>query len=49
MFKIHFVDNYGSATIECNTLEKFQECYKNLQADPTAEDIWVEYPEEIEG
>lgn len=48
-FKIHFTDNYGCATIECDTLEERQEIMRNLHDDPYAEDIWTEFYDEEEG
>lgn len=48
-YRIHFTDNYGQGTIEQDTLEEFNEALKNLNADPTIEDIWTETYDEEEG
>ena len=40
-YRIHFADNYGTATIEC-TEEEYSETYKNIMEDPNCDDIWVE-------
>ena len=40
-YRIHFTDNYGTATIEC-TEEEYHETYENIKADPNCDDIWVE-------
>ena len=48
-FRIHFTDNYGTGTIECETREEYNEAMKNVQADAYAEDIWTEYWDEEEG
>lgn len=47
-YKIHFTDNYGTATIECSE-ENYNECYQNIRADPMCDDIWVEKYNEEEG
>ena len=47
-YKIHFIDMYGSATIECGR-EDYSEVMKNLSDDPYAEDIWVERWDPEEG
>ena len=49
MYKIHFTDNYGQGTIECDSLEQYNEVMKNLREDPMAEDIWVETFDPEEG
>lgn len=49
LFKIHFEDNYGTATIECDSVEKCNEIMKNLHLDPYAENIWCEYYDDEEG
>lgn len=48
-FKIHFHDNYGPGTFECETREQYEEVMKNVQADAYAEDVWTEYWDEEEG
>ena len=48
-YRIHFTDNYGQATIEAESIEQKNEILANLQADPTAEDIWLEYFDPEEG
>ena len=48
-FKIHFIDNYGTGTVECETREQFNECYSNIQNDPMCDNIWCEYYDEEEG
>ena len=48
-FKIHFEDNYGSATITCETREEFNDCLKNIKNDPYCENIWCEYYDDEEG
>lgn len=47
--KIHFTDNYGCGTIECETREQLGEIMKNLREDPNAEDIWTEHYDPEEG
>ena len=47
-YKIHFTDNYGTATIEC-ARENYSEVMKNLRDDTYAEDIWVESWDPEEG
>lgn len=48
-YKIHFTDNYGGATITCDTDEEFNEALANIKADPMCEDIWTEYYDPEEG
>ena len=48
-YRIHFTDNYGSCTIECDTDTEYNEAYSNIQADSNCEDIWTEYFDEEEG
>lgn len=48
-FRIHFTDNYGSATISCNDWDEYRAALENLQGDPDCEDIWTEYFDEEEG
>lgn len=48
-YRIHFTDNYGTATIECDTVEEYNDSMNNLRQDPFAEDIWCEYYDEEEG
>lgn len=48
-YKIHFTDNYGCGTIECETYEEFQNTLKNAHADAYAEDIWCEQLDPEEG
>ena len=46
-YKIHFTDNYGCGTIECETYEEFQQSLKNISA--YADDIWCESLDEEVG
>lgn len=48
-FKVHFTDDYGYACIECDTRAEAYECFENLQADPKAEGVWIEYPYDEDG
>lgn len=48
-YRIHFTDNYGSATIECKTESEYNEVYGNIIADSDCDDVWVEYYDEEEG
>lgn len=48
-YRIHFTDNYGQATIECDDLESFQEALHNIQQDAQCNDIWCEYYDDEEG
>ena len=47
-YKIHFTDDYGTATSECNE-EEYNETYQNIKNDPMCDDIWVEKYNEEEG
>ena len=42
MYKIHFTDNYGQATIICDTYAEFTSALDNIRHDPYCEDIWCE-------
>lgn len=48
-YRIHFIDNYGQGTIECDTFEKYHDTLKNLMDDPQVEDFWCEWFDEEEG
>lgn len=48
-FRIHFTDNYGSATIGCKTYKEFTEALNNIHNDPMCEDIWTEQYDDEEG
>ena len=48
-YRIHFTDDYGQGTLECETREEFDEIIKNLYNDPACEDIWTETYYEDEG
>ena len=49
MYKIHFCDNYGQATITCDSYEEYIEAYQNIKDDPECEDIWIERYNSDEG
>ena len=49
MYKIHFTDAYGSATLECDTYQEFTDAYANIRKDPLCEDIWCEELDPEEG
>ena len=49
IYKVHFSDDMGTATIGCKTEEQYNEVIKNLKEDPTVNDIWVERWYEEEG
>ena len=48
-YRIHFTDNYGQATIECNTDEEYNDAYNNIKADAECDGIWVEQYNAEEG
>lgn len=48
-FRIHFTDNYGQATLGCETYEEFKMALKSIHDDPMCEDIWTEEYDEEEG
>lgn len=48
-YRIHFTDNYGTGTLECETWEEFREALKNVNENPICEDIWTEEYDEEEG
>ena len=47
-YKIHFSDNYGSGTIECEP-QDFDHVMANVKADAYAENVWVESFDDEEG
>lgn len=49
MYRIHFTDNYGTATLECDTLAEYREALQNIENDPECEDIWTERWDSEEG
>lgn len=49
LYKVHFQDQFGSATITCYTQEEYNDTLENLRNDPYAEDIWCEYWDQEEG
>ena len=49
LYKVHFQDQFGSATITCDTCEEYNDTMENLRNDPYAEDIWCEYWDQEEG
>ena len=49
LYRIHFTDEIGSATIEAETAEQFEEIKENIEKDPLCTDIWFEYWDEEEG
>lgn len=49
LYKVHFTDNYGSGTVECDTYEEFREALENINNNPMCEDIWTETYNEEEG
>lgn len=49
MYRIHFIDNYGQATLEMDTQQEFNIAYTNILNDPNCEDIWCEYNDPEEG
>ena len=48
-YRIHFTDNYGTASFDCETYEQYTEALRNIMNDPMCEDIWTEYYDEEEG
>lgn len=48
-YKVHFIDNYGHGTIECDTWEEFREVLKNIRENPRCEYVWTEEFDEGEG
>lgn len=48
-YKIHFTDQYGSSTVECETISQYEEMYDNINKDPLCSDIWTEYYDPEEG
>ena len=47
-YKIHFTDNYGDGSIECDGLI-FDQIMRNLREDPNVENIWTESFDPEEG
>lgn len=48
-YRVHFTDNYGGCTIECDTWQEFQKAIRRANEDPYVEDIWTEEFDEEEG
>jgi len=47
-YKVHFTDAYGQGCIECDETT-YTDVMSALNADPHAEDIWVESYDPVEG
>lgn len=48
-YRVHFTDNYGQCTLECENDQQYDKTMDSLKADPACEDIWTEYWDQEEG
>lgn len=46
-WRVNGIDSYGQFSIDCNTQEELDECFKNINCNGDIEDLWIEvYDEE---